>query len=283
MDPIDRTEITPQGGAGGCTCGAAAAAGEAQHVYALGQIATRFPHLSIEKEYLQALGRGDAAGLTDRESLHRTLSDKNNRYLARQMCWVFSIESIDTYLLMPRGPEDLDLLIEGIRPRPKSLDVDLVIGRKVGMSTPAMCNGVVLPMVAFDQIYSFDVESLVKAIPRPEGMEAERFTAAAEELFHRVMQLADNAGADDEHRALNYLLVRYPAVYSLTAERYANNSALRNVEVKTSRLSSTRKIVDVVFAYAHRVTDITDKYFVRVDVTEEFPFLAGKLQPYFDR
>jgi subtilisin family serine protease len=41
--------------------------------------------------------------------------------------------------------------------------------------------------------------------------------------------------------------------------------------------------VDVVFAYAHRTTDITDKYLVRVDVTEEFPLLAGKMQPYFDR
>lgn len=283
MDQTDKAQIVPQGGAGGCSCSTGAAAGETQYIYALGQIAPRFPRLSIEKEYLQALGRGDASGLTDRASLHKILSDKHNRYLARQMCWVFSVESIDTYLLTPRSSEDLELLIEGIRPRPKSLDVDLVIGRKAGMSTPAACNGLILPMVAFDQIYSFDVESLVKAIPKPEGMEAKQFTAVAEELFHRIMQLADNAGADDEHRALNYLLVRYPAVYSLTAERYGSNSTLRNVEVKTSRLSNTRKIVDVVFSYAHRVTDITDKYFVRVDVTEEFPFLAGKMQAYFDR
>jgi hypothetical protein len=199
------------------------------------------------------------------------------------MCWVFSVEGIETYLLAPRDAEELDLVVEAIRPRPRSLDVDLVIGRKSVMSAPGACNGLVLPLALFDQIYSFDVGALVNAIPRPEGMEAQRFTAAAEELFQRVMQLADNTGADDEHRALNYLLVRCPAVYSLTAQKYAENHALRNVEVKPSRLSGARRIMAVIFSYAHRTTDITDKYFVRVDVTEEFPFLAAKMQPYFDR
>jgi hypothetical protein len=30
-------------------------------------------------------------------------------------------------------------------------------------------------------------------------------------------------------------------------------------------------------------TDVVEKYFVRVDVTEEFPFLVTKLSPYYDR
>ena len=30
-------------------------------------------------------------------------------------------------------------------------------------------------------------------------------------------------------------------------------------------------------------TDFTEKFFVRVDVTEEFPFLVTKLSPYHDR
>lgn len=288
VDYVDNAQVTPQEAKSGCACGAAAsgnavAASAPRYVYALGQIMARFPRQDVEKEYLQALGREDASGLTDRESLHKLLSDKRNRYLARQMCWVFSVENIDTYLLTPRSCEELDLLIESIRPRPKSLDVDLVIGHRGGVSTPGMCNTLILPTVVFDQIYSFDVESLVQSIPRPEKIEAEKFTAAAEELFQRIMQLADNSGAADEHRALNYLVVRYPYLYTLTAEKLAENEALRDVEVKSSRLSGTRKIVDIVLTYAHRATDIADKYFVRVDVTEEFPFLASKLQPYFDR
>ena len=109
------------------------------------------------------------------------------------------------------------------------------------------------------------------------------FSKAAEELFMRIVQLTDNAGATNEHRALNYLAVRYPAIYSKATEQFALNSSLSAVEVRPSALSITRKIADVVFSYTHRTTDFTEKFFVRVDVTEEFPFLVTKLSPYFDR
>jgi hypothetical protein len=48
-------------------------------------------------------------------------------------------------------------------------------------------------------------------------------------------------------------------------------------------LSGTRKLVDVVFSYTNRNTDFTEKFSVRVDMTEEFPFLVTKLSPYYDR
>ena len=55
------------------------------------------------------------------------------------------------------------------------------------------------------------------------------------------------------------------------------------VEVRPSRLSGVRRIVDVIFSFTHRQTDVTEKFFVRVDVTEEFPFLVTRLSPYYDR
>ncbi len=138
-------------------------------------------------------------------------------------------------------------------------------------------------MVAFDQIYSFDVDALLQSIPRPEQIPADQFVPAAEELFMRIIQMADNAGATDEHRALNYLVVRYPAIYATTAERHAQNASLMAVEVRPSRLSGVRRIVDVIFSFPHRQTDVTEIFFVRVDVTEEFPFLLTRLSPYYDR
>ena len=99
----------------------------------------------------------------------------------------------------------------------------------------------------------------------------------------RFMQMADNAGAMDDYRALNYLAVRYPAIYAQSAERHGQNFTLTAVDVRPSRLSGTRSIVDVIFSYTHRQTDVTEKYFVRVDVTEEFPFLVTRLSPYYDR
>ena len=59
------------------------------------------------------------------------------------------------------------------------------------------------------------------------------------------MQLTDNAGATDEHRALNYLAMRYPAIYARAAEEFAQACSLTGVDVRPSPLSSTRNIVDV--------------------------------------
>jgi hypothetical protein len=253
------------------------------YVYAIGRIEPRFPTLSAEKEFVQATGRGETAGLSDRQALHAVLSQRQNRYLVRLLCWVFTIEGLDTYILQPRDPADLDLLIEALRPTPRLTDVDVVVGIRGPIAPPELCNGLMVPIVAFNQIYSFDVDSLIKSIPRPEKSTAKGFEAMAEELFHRIMQMADNAGATDEHRALNYLALRYPAVYATAADAFGRNASLTAIEVRPSPLSGVRKIAEVVFCFTNRQTDVTEKFFTRVDVTEEFPFLVTKMSPYYDR
>src|SRR5262249_7138286 len=156
--------------------------------------------------------------------LHKILTQRENRYLARQLCWTMRIAGLDTYILVPGYSDDLELLIESLRPTPDPGDIDVVIGQQVSIAPPTLCNGLVVPIVVFDQIYSFKVDSLIDSIPRPQNVEAERFRATAVELFRRVIDIADNAGATDEHRALNYCLVRYPAVYSAVADAHAKNA-----------------------------------------------------------
>ena len=254
------------------------------YVYALGRIEQpRFPRASVEKEFAQACSRADTAGKTDTEVLHAVLRRRENRYLARQMCWVFSVHDLDTYLIQPRDPVDFDQLLESIRPAPTPQDLDVLIGIKGPIASPDLCNGLTVPIVGFDQIYSFDTASLIAAIPRPGSVKPEAFGPAAQEVFSRIIQLADNAGATDEHRALNYLAVRYSAIYARAAEAFAQDFAITAVEVRPSALNSTRRIVDVIFAFTNRNTDFTEKSFVRVDVTEEFPFLVTKMSPYYDR
>jgi hypothetical protein len=279
------TAVSPQACS---TCGAAPAANGAtmappSWIYAIGNIGARFPSISVEKEFAQATGRDKTAGLTDRQTLHAVLSKAENRYLSRQLCFVLTIEGLETYLLRPRDPADFSLLVEAIRPQPSPLDLDVVIGIKGPIAPPEMCNGLMVPIVVFDQIYSFDRDALIKSIPKPEKTSAKEFAPAAEELFDRLVQMADNAGDTDENRALNYCAVRYPAIYAKAAEQFALNSSLTAVSVQASALSGIRKLLDVIFSYTHRNTDVVDKCFVRVDVTDEFPFLVTKLSPYYDR
>jgi hypothetical protein len=265
------------------TCAGNGAMAPPSYVYALGRIEPRFSSLSVEKEFAQATGRAETAGLTDRQALHSVLSERRNRYLVRKLCWILTIEELETYILHPYDPADWDLLVDALRPSPRAGDVDAVIGSRGPLASPQLCNGLLVPIVLFSQIYSFDVDSLIKSIPRPEGMAEEQFTPAAEELFGRIMQMADNAGATDEHRALNYVATRYHAIYATTADAHGRNSSLTAVEVRPSRLSGVRRIMDVILCFSNRQTDVVEKYFTRVDVTEEFPFLVTKMSPYYDR
>jgi PatG Domain len=253
------------------------------YIYVLGEIKAIFPRISVEKEFAQATGRAETTGLTDRQAVQKVLSQRQNRYLARQLCWVLSVEGLETYILVPRDPADMDLLIESLRATPSPMDLDCVIGIRGPIAPPDMCNGLMLPIVMFDQIYSFDRDYLIKAIPRPEKASAKDFAPAAEQLFDRIMQMADNAGATDQDRALNYLALRYQAIYASIADAFARNASLTGVDVLPSGLSATRNVVDVVFTYTNRNTDVDEKFFVRVDVTDEFPFLVTKLSPYYSR
>jgi hypothetical protein len=267
------------------TCGVApgvAVPTNTLYIYALGQIEERYPRPSVEKEVAQATGRAETAGRTDRQAFHQVLSRRENRYLARQLCWILTIQGLETYILLPRDPADLDLLITAIEPH-ESPWINTVIGMRGPVAPPEFCNGLMIPIVIFDQIYSFSRDGLIEAIPRPQGAPAQEFGAAARELFDRIMQMTDNAGAANEHRALNYLAMRYPAIYAKAAEEFARDFSLTGVETRPSPLSGTRNVVEVIFAFTNRNTDFTEKFFVRVDVTEEFPFLLTKLSPYYDR
>src|SRR5262245_35281128 len=107
-----RTALTPQMASGTCHCGspggqcscgtAGPAPNGTAYVYAVGQVGPRFACLSAEKEYAQATGRAATAGLSDRQALRTVLSQRQNRYLLRQLCWVFTIQGLDTYILQPR-------------------------------------------------------------------------------------------------------------------------------------------------------------------------------------
>jgi hypothetical protein len=265
------------------TCGASMPATPPSYVYALGVIEPRFPRISVEKEFIQATGRAETANLTDRQALQRVLSEPQNRYLARQLCWIMTVGGLETYLLYPRDPSDLSQLIGALRPNPQPGDLDLIIGTCGSFASPDVCNGLTVPVVTFDQVYSFDRGQLIGAIPRPKGQPEARFNAAAAELFDRIVLIADNAGTSDEHRALNYLTVRYPHMYAAVAEAFARSASLSGIDVKPAPLGGLRNVVEVIFSFTDRTTGVMDKQFVRVDVTEQFPFLVTKLSPYFDR
>jgi hypothetical protein len=102
-------------------------------------------------------------------------------------------------------------------------------------------------------------------------------------MFDRIVSRIDNAGASDADRAVNYLAMRYDRIYATAARAFAENASFTAIDVHPSPLSGTRNIVDVVFAFTDRTTNVVSKHFARVDVTDCFPFLVTPLSPYYDR
>jgi PatG C-terminal len=259
------------------------------YIYAIGRIYARPPNHSIKQEIAQISGRTHTKGLIDDEATQKIISAQENRYLARKMCWIMEVEGIPMYILRPRDSYDLDLLIETVRSAPnRGTDMDLVIGSAGPLATPEKCNGLILPIVLIDQIYSFDRNKLIESIPKPEKVSVTEFEKTAGEILDKVQQMADNAGRTNEHRALNYLVVRHEDIYAKTAEMHAKDFSLTAIEVRPSRLTvaGTRVVLDVIFTYTQRTEPIgySEKYFMRVDVTEEFPFLRPPAwAPYYDR
>jgi hypothetical protein len=136
------TPVSPQMGGGGCGCSGArmtqrpdgresmAMNGMNAFVYAIGRVEARFPNLAAEKEFAQATGRADTAGKTDQQAFHEVLSQRQNRYLVRQLCWVLTVQGLETYLLQPRDPADLDMLVDAIRPAPAPQDIVHLMQRR---------------------------------------------------------------------------------------------------------------------------------------------------------
>jgi subtilisin family serine protease len=67
---------------------------------------------------------------------------------------------------------------------------------------------------------------------------------------------------------------------ALAWSEFPNAGAPEIKHAITQAGASRRKIVEVIFSLTNRTADLVEKSFVRVDVTEEFPFLVTKLSPY---
>jgi PatG C-terminal/Subtilase family len=303
---------------GGCTCSNAAAA-RSGLVYVLGTVDCKFPDQCVSHEF-QAVAETMSIEQGNDESLrtwiYRVLTAEPTepdpeepepkkrgakkleprkpepkksrpRYIARQLCWELTVEGQLAYHLALSDWQDLDDLIECLRESP---DVDLVqIAGSSSMIPVEACQGEVAPVLQVAQISAYDLNDLVgwvaNALQTPKGARgASEASKLALSLFDRLVQAADNFGDEDQWRALNFLAVRYKALYELYAQKVGKEGyVLDSIGVVPSRLSRQRprerQIVDVVLSYVNaKVACAAEKYFTRVNVTCMFPFIITKLQ-----
>ncbi|GLF97210.1 cyanobactin maturation protease PatG family protein [Streptomyces yaizuensis] len=260
--------------------------GDPQFVYVLGRVHAVFPDISVQHEFLQVAAETEDHGAPDRtdaEAVYRVLSDPANRYLARQVCYVLSVQGVDTYILEAADPVELDELVEALRPVRDQRDLAVVVGVLGPVAHPSRCQGLAVPVVDVAKIWAFDRKDLIKAIEPPAGTPRKQFRKSARALLDRLLQLADNAGTSPADRALTYVTVRDEEIYQRTNEAYAEGYTLSAVDTVPSRLSGPQTVITVIFSFTHRSTNVTEKCSVRVGVEGLFPYLVTPLQSYYDR
>jgi PatG Domain len=266
-----------------CSCGGGGPTG---FVYAIGSVEARFPSQSIEKEFIQVWSPTRYNGPVSQHVIYQVLSQGQNLYLAREMCWVFSNEGIDLYLVQPRSYVELTDLILALGTTPGDTDYDLLIGQLGPIAPAQLCNGLQLPLVLATQVFTFSQNAFLNNIVAYAASIGLTVTLeAAKNAFDILIQLTDNAGQTDEQRAINYVTFKSVDVYVLETqqEQATPPYQLTNVTARPSSLGGgTRAIVDVIFVYTNTVTPEVHEFFTRVDVTGQFPFLVTGIAPFYD-
>ncbi|NET46284.1 hypothetical protein [Okeania sp. SIO2B3] len=253
-------------------------------IYSLGSIRAAFPNISLEKQFEAAAATIQAQGPTN-NLLYQVLSQGENLYIAMNMCYIFQIDTVDVYILKPRTYVELAQFITALDPSLET-PLDGIIGIKGPLAPPEMCNGLQLPLVAVNQSFISNLRDFVDAIASASGVSPE----LAQSVLEMIMGLTDNTGATDEYRAINYLAVKYPQIYTTTAQMLDPEQSpggfqgayyLVGVTAELANVQGTRRIVNVIFQYMQRVTGESAYWFTTVDVTGLYPFLVSKFAPYY--
>ena len=186
------------------------------YVYALGHIEPRFPRLGVEKEFAQVTGRAQTSGLTDRQALHAVLSEPAEPVPRRQL--------LD---LHHRGPRNIHPATS--RTRGTSPNWSLRCGRHQAQWTSTSSSASAAQMPRRNSVTDSWSRSLRStSCTTSTGMPSSRpsrgrtscsrqFEAAAPGAPRTDPADGRQRGATDEHRATNFLAVRYPAIYALAA------------------------------------------------------------------
>ncbi len=287
------TPLNPPAGLSTClTCAGTGSAGyqdqppaavmrDHPRVTAVGTVGTLFRNLSVEKEFAQLLGRKDFKGFTDRATIHSVLSRPENRYLAREMCFTltpYNAGPSPAYVLWPEQAEDLALLVDTLSRSPSASEFDVVKGEIRGYAPPDMCNGEQIPLLVFKQLYSITWRMFIESMPHPDDIPAEKFDAAAEEVFYRILRGASNATGPA--LALAFAALQYGGLYQLAARKIDDNFSLARIGV--TQLPRDRDRAEIRLTFVKRDTGFNECYCFAVNYGGPFDYLEELLHPCID-
>lgn len=297
------TTPTPTGPVPCATCGQPAAASPSAYavggattllgpVLAIGRLRASFPSLGHQREYAEVAAADPDAPITG-SALKQVIEVAENRYLARQTCWIFTVQANDVFSVVPGTDADLDELVDLLSGEDDGT-VHALVGEPATAPVAQGCWLPGLPAITPVQVLSFSLDEFVSTLGDNYDASRDssagggnptrddpRYRATVQDLFYRLTRRADSTGFADDDRARNFLALKDPAVYALTWDRANNGQNL--IEISTRRsVRNGRRLVGVRLSYRHHQTHLIERFQCQVDTTDLFCFKAAGLTPTYD-
>jgi hypothetical protein len=230
----------------------------------------------------------------------KILSQAQNLYIAREMCWTFQVSTFPSYILQPRSDRELINFIRALAPR-DDITFDTIVGLRGPVAAPELCNGLGLPVVLCDMVDTFTYEELVNTVvdavlaayPTPsqsEPLSPSEIQANVGQILSGLTPLLHNEGVTDAQRAVNFLITHDMDLYTMSWLLMFGNESYQTaygvkppqtfsfvgLRTQPQRLSGASATIDIILTYQGDKENTSRQYFTSVNVQGEFPYI---LQP----
>ena len=120
-------------------------------VYAIGRFDPRFASLGAERQFAD-MADVPQAGLLPTWRLREVLSEKENTFLARQICWVFATQAGEAFTVSPQYESDIGRMLGTLPRNDKDETLTVVAGRPAfTVTSDPSCVQPGLPVVVADE------------------------------------------------------------------------------------------------------------------------------------
>jgi hypothetical protein len=266
-------------------------------VLAVGRVRASFPNLGLQREYAEAAG-ADPEALVASSNLKELISQDEYQYLAHQVCWMFTVQSVDVCVVAPRSTEDVNELVSMAADEENTVQV--LLGQPTTTAAAPDCLNDDLPMVSPVQLLSFTIDEFASALAQ--RYDADRATsetgdvgadgaggtgndphwrAMVRDVFYRLTRRAGTTGFTDEDRARNYIALKDPGVYAMIWNALSNGQNLIGIGSRELTRGG-RRLGAVSFSFRHRQTHVVERYETLIDTQDLFCFKAAPLTPTYD-
>jgi hypothetical protein len=267
-------------------------------VLAVGQLRASFPNLGLQREYAEAAGVDPDAPIASSD-LKDLISQDEYRYLAHQLCWMFTVQSADVCVVVPRSDADLDELVDSLAADDENT-VQVLLGQPTTRAAAPDCSDNDLPMVSPVQLLSFTIDEFAAALAQRSDAEQAtpeagngggegasgtgddpRWRRMVRDVFYRLTRRADSTGFSDEDRARNHEALKDAGMYALTWNALSNGQNLIGINTRPFMRGGRRQVA-VRFSFRHHQTHVIERYETVIDTNDLFCFKATSLTPTYD-